>query len=154
MTLADEILAILQADSGAGGVAALCTGGIYNAPDISGHLGISRESTPDAYDANGLLQPMCVVRGRGEQPLPSSRRYGSKQIGASETVELWFYDDPDAAYTTIEAARERAYAILHDRPSGSIGFIQWAGDTINNGRAEELNDAAMLRSDYRCVTRK
>lgn len=147
MSIEDDIKATLNGDTGAGGVKTLLTGGIYTYGE-TGRLGVSRVTTPDAFDATtGALKPCCVVKTRAQMPDGGARDVG---VASYRTVvELWFYDDTDASYATLRAARDRAFALLDETMIGTNKVIpRWIGNIIENARDEELNRALLLRADY------
>lgn len=147
MSLETDIKAVLDADTGAGGVKTLCTGGIY-AFEATERLGINRDSTPNAFDGTtGLLKPCCIIREREEVPDNGVRDIAVASV--RQVVELWFYDDGDAAYTTAKAARARAFVLLDEQMIGTDKVIpRFVGNNINTGRDVSLDNALMLRADY------
>lgn len=155
MTLVDDIASALEADSGAGGVATLLTGGVYTYGE-TGRLGINRDSTPTAFDGTtGLLKPCCVVKQRGQNLDNGITDDGAQHISYRQVVELWFYADGDNGFSTITSARDRAFTVLHGKMIGTGKAItRWAGNPIEDARDSELDYAAMLRADYdvRAVT--
>lgn len=145
MTFADAIVTLFEADTGAGGVATLLTGGIYTY-DETGRLGVNRDNTPSAFNTTtGLLKPCCVVKDRAQIP-DSVSDDATQQSGYRQIVELWFYDDGDAGYATINSAMLRAYRLLHGQHV-TYAQVHWAGD-IPEQRDEDLDKACMARSDY------
>jgi hypothetical protein len=149
MTFMDDIKAVLVADTGAGGVATLCTGGIFTYAQ-TGRNGITRVMSSAPFDATtGLLKPCCLVKGREEVPDGGMDDDQTQEVSYRQVVELWFYDDGDRAYTTIESARTRAKVLLHGQMIGSSKFIpHWAGNILTQQRDEALDNALMIRSDF------
>lgn len=144
MSLEADVKAKLAADVGMGKIATLLTGGIYTFDD-TGREGISTRTTPGAF-ANGLLKPCVVVKCRAQIYDGGPRDVGLASYRA--VVELWFYDDGDTGYTTIEAAQARAFVILDNYPIGTHSYVvRWLSNTIKD-RDPELGNAAMLRTDY------
>lgn len=148
MNLESVIVAALKADTGAGGVATLLTGGVYSYVE-TGRLGVNRDGTPSAYDTDGLLKPCAVVKARGAQPDGGADDDGLQVASYRQMVELWFYADGDAALTTIESAKKRAFTVLHGKMTGTGKNIpHWAGDYLAGTRDPALDYALVLRSDY------
>ncbi len=128
----------------------LLPGGVH--PALT-EAGLSRAAVPAAYAANGLLQPTCVVTGRGVKPVPGSPRDPKAQFRAvRQVVELWFYADRAAGYTDLQAALDYAYSVLQDRPLAHTYSLEWLTDLKT--RAEELHGACLLRSDYEIIGSK
>lgn len=149
MSFADAIKAILVADSGAGGVNTLLTGGIYTYSE-SGRLGPNRDATPSAFDSTtGLLKPCCVVKDRSAIPDGGASDDAQHLSSYRQVEELWFYDDGDAGYATIQAAMIRAFTLLHGQHV-SYAQAHWAGNVIDQ-RDPALDYAAVSRSDFAIV---
>jgi hypothetical protein len=154
MSIESAIVTLLQADTGAGGVATLLTGGIYSKQAI-GKMGldVNNALTPTAYALSNqkyVLQPLLVVRVRSLVPTAQRSDVEEKIVGARGVAEFWFYDEN--LYTTITSARDRAYAVLQYETKASIGILR-LDNRIEGLRAEELNDAALLRDDYSLTRR-
>jgi hypothetical protein len=145
--LETAVKAKLEADTGAGGVKTLLTGGLYTFVG-TGRNGISRQTTSAAFDATtGILKPCCVVKERALNPDGGARDTG---VASYRTVvELWFYDDSDAASTTIASAAARAFDVLDGVMIGDTKWIpRWMGNPVQNERDRALDNALVLRSDY------
>lgn len=149
MTFADDLKTVLVADNVSGGVFTLLTGGIFTYPE-TGRNGITRLIASAPYNSTtGLLKPCCLIKGRDEVPDGGIDDDGTQAVSYRQVIELWFYDDGDTTYTTIEAARTRAKTLLHGKMIGSTKFIpHWAGNILNQQRDEALENALMIRADY------
>jgi hypothetical protein len=149
MTFMDDIKTVLVADNGAGGVFTLLTGGILTYAE-TGRNGISRLIANSPYNSTtGILRPCCLVKGRDETADGWIDDDVTQVVSYRQVVELWFYDDGDAAYTILEAARTRAKVLLHGQMIGSTKFIpHWAGNILNQQRDEALENALLIRADY------
>lgn len=151
MTIESTIVTLLQADATL--VAAL-TGGIYSKQAI-GKLGIDSNNalTPNAYtlvNQKNVLRPLVVIRLRTLVPQGNRHDRKNQHIGAQGVLECWFYDEN--LYTTITTARDRVYTLLSDKTITSIGALT-LDNRIEGLRAEELNNAALLRDDYTIRTK-
>lgn len=147
MTIVDNVVTALEADSGVGGVATLLTGGIYTYSE-TGRLGIDRDATPSAFNATtGLIKPCCVVKSRGLNPDNGVQDDATQNISGRQVIELWFYADGDAGFGTLFSARDRAFVVLHGKRIGSY-VPRWAGNPIEDSRDAGLDYAAMMRADY------
>lgn len=122
------------------------TGGIYTWED-TGRLGFSRQSTPNAYDSNGLLRPCLIIKTRDEIAQYEIPDADFQFVDTKAVVELWFYDDGNNSYTTIKSAQDRCYVLLQDRRIGSAFYCQIIGHLLD--RRDQGNDRAIyVRSDY------
>jgi hypothetical protein len=151
MSLASLIKTVLEADNGVGGVDTLLTGGIYTFRELDRH-GISRTGLADAFDADGILQPCLVIRQRSEFQTAQVADEGQQLKSTAQSVELYFYDDGDTGYSTIDTARTRTYTVLSDRQITGSGHhkLVWQID-LDDLREPDLEHAAVLRADYRAV---
>ncbi len=110
MSLRDDILSALQADAH---LNTLLLGGIYAEA-------ISRQDTPDAFDANSELQPCAVVTLETETPT------GPYANAARLFFSVYFYGNVD------DDARERVFALLHRQKIGTrVWTIEHADDVLN-----------------------
>jgi len=119
MSAYTAILAALQNDAA---LAALLPGGLYDGLEVQD---ISRQATPAAYDAYGELKPSGVLKPESQSPT------GPHPDGARLFVTLWLYQQAGSA--EINAARERAYQVLHRAAlAGSDGVwdVRHAGDVL------------------------
>lgn len=148
MNVESVVVAALKADTGTGGLAALLAGGVYSFAE-TGRLGISRASTPDAFDADGLLRPCAVVKARGAVPDGGADDDGAQVASYRQVVEVWLYADGDAAPDVIDAAARRAFGVLHGKMIGDSKVIaHWAGNYFGGERDASLDNALMLRCDF------
>ena len=113
-----EIVQLLQSDSQ---LAAILTGGVYRAAEIS------RQATPDAYDEWRELKPCALVRQESQTP------WGPYEHSGRLYVTVWFYQR--SGYDAIEAARKRVYALLHRQritpESGSAWDVVHVNDLLD-----------------------
>ncbi len=124
-------------------LAALLAGGIYRY-EQTGRSGISRRSTPDAYDATGFLQPCAVLKAGEAQETRPTR---DAAPGARHRVEIYLYDDGDSGYGALLTARDALIALLDRRWLAGAGHIRWVGGA-EDGRDPKLNNAALVRVDF------
>ncbi len=102
MNLSDDIKDRLEEDSE---LMALLTGGIHN--DVEE---ISRQNTPDAFDANNEIRPCALIKIGTEIPL---RGY---LTSVQTPVTIYFYER--SGYETIETAMGFVYADLNEQKIG------------------------------------
>jgi len=139
-TLRAAVLARLAGDAT---LAALATGGIYDAEAL-GRPGLE---LADVTAGTPVVQPCVFVRWTTEDP------FGAAAINAVRTfAEIYVYQD--TGYATCQALRERVWALLHqqrvaiDEPAGwRCAAIIWAGD-VTESVDESLGGASMERSRY------
>jgi hypothetical protein len=104
------------------------TGGLYNGLDV---IEISRTDTPNAFDSNLDLLPCCLMVPENQVPMRNPYK-----TAAREFFVLYFYNSRANGYRAIKAARDRAYALLHDQqvtPVDGSGCwqLQHVGDTLH-----------------------
>ncbi len=78
---------------------AILPGGVQQAIEIT------RQATPDAFDANSEIHPCALLKLSTDAPT------GPHLTSSRLTFNLYFYQL--SGYTAIEAARYRAYSLLH-----------------------------------------
>ena len=134
---------LFQAD---GTLTGLLVGGIYTWED-TGRLGFSRQSIPNAYDANGLLRPCLIIKTRDDIAQYEIPDADFQFVDTKAVAELWFYDDGNNTYTTIKAAQDRCYLLLQDRRINGAFYVQIIGHLLD--KRDTGNDRAIyVRSDY------
>lgn len=146
MSIESSIVTILLADAT---LVATLTGGILSKQAI-GKMGIDRlnSATPNAYvlaNQKYSLRPILVVRERSFVPTGRRVDIEGQEIGGRAVIECWFYAED--SYTALLTARERVFTLLNMKSKAGIGAITF-DNRIDGLRAEELNNAALLRDDY------
>lgn len=116
MTAFAAIFAALQGDSALG---AILSGGLYDGVAVDD---ISRQATPAAYDAWGEMLPCAILKPESQAPT------GPHHDGARLFVTLWLYQQRGAA--EIDAARERAYQVLHRAQLAGMWEVRHANDVL------------------------
>lgn len=129
---------------------ALLTGGIWQLSD-TGRNGLDRRSRPEAFDGTtGVLKPTAVLRGRGHHKWGGIDDITESTTSGRQVLEIYFYDDGDRTYNTIESARSRVKSLLHYKRLPGISMIKWFNN-LDDEKAEELNEALMIRGDYEII---
>lgn len=149
MSIADDIKAVLVADNGVTGANSLFTGGIYTFNE-TGRTGISRQSTPSAYDVTTYhLKPCCVIRARARVSDSGPKDDASQVYSYRQVVEVWFYIDSSGSLSTLETAQARVFTVLAGKRIGTDKrTLRWVGDPVWDDREIALERAYALRSDY------
>lgn len=124
-------------------LAGLLLGGVYSY-EQTGRSGISRVTTPDAYEAGGFLRPCAVVKAGEARAAVAIRDSIS---GARRIVQVYLYDDGDNGYGAITAARDRVIALLDRQWIEGAGYVRWVIG-IEDERDPKLNNAALVRVDF------
>lgn len=140
MSIVSDAKAVLEADAA---LVALATGGIYDY-DETGPDGISRTTTPDAFDTNEIIKPCILVKSRGGTPDGALVDEGTKYLSIQAPLEVWFYED--SGYTNIEAMRDRVYTLLHTYQLASTFKALFAGDV--RAVRDTAIDANVERSEF------
>lgn len=147
MTLADDAKTILAADSGAGGAATLLAGGIYTFAETK-RLGVSDQTTPNAFDSNGLMLPTLVIKDRAQTPDGGVADDITQKVSYRQIVEFWLYDDGDSTYSVLEPVLARIHLKLHGVQVGSNKIkLRWA-ETIFIPRDDAQDNALLIRMDF------
>lgn len=144
MSYESEVAALLEADAT---LDALLTGGIYVSATV-GPLGITRETNPAAFDANGWLKPCALVRERNKVPEGSVLDFDAQIESVRQIVEVWLYADSSAGYATLDTAAQRIRALLMGETltaSFELRLAVWLARQRDNGA---LAGAAMQRLDF------
>lgn len=149
MSYTQSVYDLLNADAP---LLALLTGGLYLGRDVP-EEGINREDYPAAYDSNGMLQPIAVVRGRRVIPDTSFRVPEAQYVAVSQVVEIWFYDDKDAGWDTLDSAAQVVYELLQDQQIAEA-YNCLLVNTIEEERDPDLGGACMTRLDFSIAGRK
>jgi len=111
--------------SGDGTLTGTLTGGVYSAGTVGE---ISRQTTPDAFDANEEVEPCGLLRFETDAP------WGVHDASARLYFAVLLYERVGSS--AIDTARARIYALLHRQvvaPDGDGGCweIRHAGDTLD-----------------------
>lgn len=129
------------------------TGGVYTREDV-GPKGISRETTPGAFDAGGYLKPCSLVNQRGRIPDAEIFDEAEQTVSAWQVVEIWLYADSSDGWTPLDSAMSRLYALFQGHPfsgANACAPIQWAF-TLDRARDPgALKGSLMARMDFRVV---
>lgn len=158
MSREQEIAAILYADATLRG---LLTGGIYVNGGIwdedeeeyvndVGWEGVTRETTPAAFDSDGFLRPCALVRQRARVTTGEVIDYDAQIESARQVVVVWYYDD--RLYTVIDQATARTRVLLFGEQLED-SFELRPGQL--NDRLRDpgpLNGAAMATQDWQIVS--
>ena len=137
MAISEAIRDVLAADAT---LAALATGGIYSY-EQTGRNGISRVTTPNAYQPGGFLKPSVVVKAEAAKTVPAIRDSAS---GAQQMVEVYLYDDGDHGFDTLSSARDRVITLLDRQWLSGIGYLRQISGA-DNERDPKLNNAALVQ---------
>ena len=116
------------------------TGGLYMAQTVDS---ISRQNTPNAFDANGEILPCALLKSESATP------WGPHYDSAREYVLIYFYQR--FGYASIRPARQRVYELTHRTQITPVGTdklwrIDWANDILDSG--DQALGAAMIMSRY------
>jgi hypothetical protein len=124
---------------------AILDGGVYAAGE-TGINGITRETAPGAFDANGYLEPAALVRQRGNVPDGNVRDGMAQVTSAIQVVEIYVYQD--SGYDQIDLALARLYDLFegyqfaNSFPAELVNIIDRQRDT------GALAGASLARMDF------
>lgn len=146
MSSVSAALAVLEADDT---LVAAATGGIYDL-DETGPNGISRTTTPAAFDDNEIIKPCVLLKLRSATPDGFLVDEAAQYVSVREVLEAWFYQD--SGYDSINTMRDRVFTLLHAQQLSGTFMVLWAGD-VRNQRDTNL-DANVERSEFAVHTYK
>lgn len=141
----DAIYDLLSADMA---FLALLPGGLYQAREVGE---ISRQTTPDAFDDDKEVLPCALIRFGPTVPV------GPYLHGARQFFTLYFYER--AGFAHVDAARERAYTLLHMQalaPAAGDGWGCWEihhADDVGDARDTALG-CSLAVSRYEAIVRR
>ena len=149
MSHASDIKAVLDADTGVGGVATLLTGGIHLGEALP--MGITEDDAGAAFDnTTGQVQPCLLIKTRSDRSDDGLVDEAAQVESKRQVHELYFYDAPYTGYGTIASAAARARTLLQQKFVGSMFGIRQFNEI--RARAPELNKACLIRHDYESRT--
>jgi len=124
---------------------ALVAGGIYPFTSLSNE-GITRDSTPAAYDSDGYLLPIIVLKARA--PIPDTRVADIKErtVGVNQAIECWIYQD--MAYDIIDKILVKLFDLLHGHKFPNFWPTQWIYTTGPLMDDAGLSGSRMVRTDF------
>jgi hypothetical protein len=146
-----EIKSLLIADSE---LMSILTGSIYTDEEV-GIEGIRRgdgSPTENAFDADGILKPMAVVRQRGENPYSDVRFQRDKMTATSQAVEIHFYEF--RGHSEIEAAAHRTYEILEGERLDRSYPLVWLGDSPPFPDTGPVANSTSVLQEWQVITVK
>jgi hypothetical protein len=115
--------AAMQADATLSG---LLTGGVHTTNEIS------RQDTPDAFDANGEIQPCALVK------ISSESAFGPRSIGGRQLINVYLYERQGT--TNIDAALNALRPLFHNTKVGAASDKAWWSTWANEVR-DQRDDA-------------
>lgn len=125
---------------------ALLVGGIYTQP-------ISRQTTPDAFDASSEVLPCAVVRTENVAQDSRLRDDDGGLQAAREFITVHVYQR--SGHDVIDQALDRIYALLHAKrlDTGGTWIVDWVGD-VPQTTDPTLGGASMAMSRYEAIRRR
>lgn len=124
---------------------AILTGGVYAAGSL-GLLGITRETTPSAFDSNGYLKPCALVRQRPLIPDLQVVDFTAQVASAAQVTEIYVYED--SGYTNIDSALSRLYTLFYGYKFSDSFPVEWLGTLDRERDQGALNGASMARMEF------
>lgn len=145
-----DIAALIIANSA---IMAQLSGGVYQS-GLVGVEGITRETTPAAFDGEGYLHPCCLVRQRDLIPTLEVLDFDAQAKSTIQVVECWLYQDAPL-YDVIDSVSGLLYALLQGKRltySFELDLAHMISRQRDNG---SLGNASLGRLDfavYRIIT--
>lgn len=143
MSREDDFKTRMEADAT---LMAILTGGVYTKAE-TGREGITRDTTPDAFDGDGYLLPCALVRQRGLTPDGVLLDEMAVQASTAQVVEIYLYED--SGYSNIDAALARLFVLFFGHQFSDSFPLEWAGTPVTRGKDEgALIGASLARQDW------
>lgn len=131
-------------------IMALLTGGVHVYGSL-GLQGVTRETVPAAFDANGFLKPLCVVKQRAAVPDGAVDDMIEKDASYGQAVELWFYED--RLFANIDPAVARAKVLFHGHRFSDSFPMEAPVNIITRGIEGDgaLKGKSVARQDWQVI---
>jgi hypothetical protein len=131
MAFLGDVQTVLEADAT---LMALLTGGVHIQTEIT------RQYTPSAFDANGEIEPCCLINFESEAAA------GPFEDSSQVYFRVFFYER--SGYVSIDSARDRVYTLLHRQRIGTTrGWeVRHADDIL--GQEDQALDCSLILSRY------
>ncbi len=138
-----DIAALISANTA---IMAQLTGGVYQS-GLTGVEGITRETTPAAFDTDGYLKPCCLVRQRDLVPTLDVLDYIAQLKSSIQVVECWLYQDAPL-YDVIDAVSGLLYGLLQGKPLSYSYELDLAHMITRQRDGGSLGNASTGRLDF------
>ena len=125
MSLSDDIKTALEDNDD---LMTLLTGGIFNEVEE-----VSRQNTPEAFDANGEIQPCALIK------LGVETKTGPHARSVRTPFRIYFYQRQ--GYDVIDPAMNLVFDDLNDKQIGARVWNIEYGSEINQQRDQALDCA-------------
>lgn len=143
MAREDDFATLMAADAT---LVAILTGGIYKSGTV-GNEGITRETAPTTFDANGYLKPCALVAQRAAVPDNQVRDGMAQHTSTVQVVEIWLYQD-GGGYTSIDAAKARLYVLFEGYPFADSLPVESVNEVSRERDEGALKGASLERVDF------
>lgn len=144
--LEDALLTFLSTDAP---LMALLDGGLITF-DQTKRNGIGLQDTPQLFNDFGFLKACLEIKETPDRPWGGIRDRTAKAKSTMTPVELWFLQDGDAGYVTLEAAKDRVRFLLDDVIIPGVGTAAWIPGGLRT-KDSSLDNASVVRDDYGIV---
>lgn len=142
MSTESQVAALLTANTA---LMAVLTGGVV----VHGNLtpeGITRATVSTAFDANGVLKPIAVVRQRDLTPTFGVSDYDTYEFSTRRMVEVWLYQA--IYYDQIDLAAPLVLSALTGKLIGNSYELEFAFVMDRMRDTGALNGASAVRIDF------
>lgn len=129
-------------------ITAILTGGIYEAGLLTPE-GISVETTAAAFDADGYLLPIAIVKQRGLTPTRWATDHEKRAYSFAQVVEVWLYQRID--YATLDLAVPIILSTVQGKwleGDDETFEIDLANIVDRQRDSGVLHDASLIRLDF------
>ena len=145
MSRENDFITRMQSDAT---LMALLTGGAYAAQSLT-REGITRETTPNAFDSAGYLKPCALVRQRGQVADGMVRDGMAQVVSTRQVVEIYLYCD--SSYSPLDTAAARIKVLFEGVPfTGTDGSfpVEWLGTRDRLRDTGALNGAPLSIMEF------
>lgn len=138
-----DIATLISANSA---IMAQLSGGVYQS-GLLGVEGITRETTPAAFDSDGYLLPCCVVRQRDLIPTLDVLDFDAQVKSSIQVVECWLYQDAPL-YDVIDAVSSLLYGLLQGKRLAYSYELDLVNAISRQRDGGALGNASLSRLDF------
>ena len=124
----------------------ILTGGVHTKAE-TGPEGITRDTVPTAFDANGYLKPCALIVEGALVPDGGVHDEEAVIASAGQRVQIFLYED--TGYTNIDAALSRLFMLFFGHRFTDSFPVEYAGAPVTRARDEgALTGASLARQDW------
>lgn len=144
--IVNAVVAALTADTV---LMATLTGGVHPYEE-TGRNGFSQAAIAAAYDTHSILKPCAIVHIRSDNTWGGGHDPSGQYDSMRSVLEIYFYDDGDRTYASVETACNRVETLLHYQYVDGAGRCKRI-NKITESRETQLSNALYQQLDLQFV---